>query len=248
MKKLLWLCALLIPAAAHAGVDLSWNDCVGGGTEAVNKQFVCTGTANQNYNLPLYFKVPEALPSFVGIRMDLDLQNVSGAPLSPFWHYEQGGCQRPGGTSPNGISVQDNIGAAPATCQGFGDPWGGDGSQGFEGIGAYLPDNRRPGNGHFILGVAHSASFPLDPGTNYYACHMVFSNRYKTACAGCTEQAVIVWNSATLESNDGHPPLEIAFPDKFGNCVTINGAPPATCAGVPTKNTTWGRVKSMYRQ
>jgi hypothetical protein len=247
VKRWALICLVLAtPAMAHAGIDVSWNDCAGGGNESRNKHFVCTGTANESYYLPLYFKVPEALPNFIGMRMELELQNESGTPLSPFWHYESDGCQRPGSASLNGISIQDDIGAAPEGCRGFGDPWGG-GSQGFPGIGAYLADYWRPGNGYFILGIAHSASFSLVPSVNYYACHLVFSNRYHTVCPGCTERLVLIWNSATLESGDGHPPLRLAFSDKFGDCVMFNGASPTNCDAVPTRNTTWGGIKSLYR-
>jgi hypothetical protein len=247
VKRLVWLAALVIPSLAHAGIDLTWDDCVGSGSDHYNKTFVCTGTVNQMYRLPLYFKVPESLPGFVGIRMDLDFESESNAPLSPFWHFEQGGCQRPGGTAPNGISVSDNKAAGPAGCQLFADPWGEDGSQGFEGIAAYLTDYRRPGQGRFILGVASSASYALDTGVNYYACHMIFTNRYRNACAGCADRGAIRWDSAVLESNDGHPPIIIAFPEKVSDCVLVNNGDPILCGIDPVRSVSWGRVKSLYR-
>jgi hypothetical protein len=258
MKKLLWLCAaaLLVPASAFAvgGVDLAWVDCE---TGVRNVNFVCTGTANTNSNLMLYVKPNIPLPNFVGIRMDVDLQTNAEAPLPPFYHYEQGGCQRPGGATPNGVAISDNISAAGATCQNYADPWGGDGSAGFEGIATYIPDDDRPGNGHFVLGVASSGSVPLDAKVNMYAAHMTFSNRHRNAsagnpqapCAGCGTPAVMIFNSATLESNDGTPAQEIAFTaGKGGDCVTINGGDAGRCANpTPTRNATWGQVKSIYR-
>lgn len=252
MKKLLWLCAaaMLVPAMAFAngGVDLSWGDCApDAGSHQPARSFNCTGTANTTHNLLLYFKPNRDLPNFVGIRMDIDLQTDVNAPLPPFYHYEVGGCQRPGAPTPAGVTMTDAI-VAGSACEGFNDPWA-VGTEGFEGIATYIFDDDRPGNGHFVLGVAHSTSFSLIAKQNYYGAQLSFNNRNRGICAGCGTPAVIKFNSATLESNDGTEAQEIAFTaGKGGDCVTLNnGSAPRCVDPTPTRNSTWGQVKSLYR-
>jgi hypothetical protein len=260
MKKiLLTLAVLALPTAAFAtGMDVSWNDCVGSGFEASNVAFACsnTGTTFKSYNLVFQFKLAEALPGFVGVSAFCDIQTSTyPAPLSPFWHYEAGGCQRLPSPALQGIALFDNIQLLPG-CVSLGmlDPWNGDGSGGFEGIAAYGPDFGRPGVGHFILGDAAPAAFPLDPDVNYYAWHMQFNTKNRSAasngshCVGCEQQAATVLNTMILESNDGHPPVMFQSPnfDKYGNCGSMNGGS-SICGATAVKNTTWGQLKALYR-
>jgi hypothetical protein len=249
MKKLLWLCALLVPATAFAstgseGIDINWNDC--NPTGVPHKNFLCTGVTNQNYVLHMQVKTKEDLPSFVGIAIFLDLQSEAPGNLKPFWHYQSLGCQRQGGAIPNGIAMSDVLPLA-GDCSSLPDPWSGDGTGGFEGIAAYGVDFYGPGNGHFVLGVAHSGSFPITGGVNYWIAQLTFNNRNRNICAGCSDQAVIVANLASLESNDGHRTVNLGFADKSQNCVTINFGLQGTCQVDPTRNTSWGQLKSLYR-
>jgi hypothetical protein len=247
MKKVLITLALVaMPAAALAqGIDLTWKDCVGTGLEQTNQNFTCTGTANQNYQLIFQYKLANQIPNFVGAAGYADYQNASGAPLSPFWRYESGGCNNTG--SVKGIAMFDNIQLLANCAAAYLDAWDGDGSGGFEGIAAYGVDFRRPGNGYFILGDARASAVPLDPFINYYAFHLVFNNRNRTPCAGCTEQGVVVFQKLELESNDGSPRVDLISPDKAGQCVTINNGPPSLCGIVPAKTTSWHQLKSLYR-
>ena len=275
MKKVLFTLALAaVPAMAFAGgTTLTWNDCVGGPTAASNKNFVCTGTANQNYDLIFQFKSPSALPNFVGLACFADYQNQSGTPLSPFWHYEVGGCNNTG--SVKGILISDVQPPSAPSCHNstnvtspydFHDPWNdaADGSGGSENFSAYGVDFHRPGNGYFVLADAYTAatSEPIDAEVNYYAMHLRFNNRNKVACPGCSDLGYIVLERVRLESND-QAPVDIDNPDLTkptplvggGNetlgspnasCVSINGGT-GCLAPVPVKNTSWGQIKSLYK-
>jgi hypothetical protein len=258
MKKLLLTLAVLaIPTAAFAtGMDVSWNDCIGGGLEATNVAFACsnTGTTSKTYDLVFQFKLAEALPGFVGISAFCDIQTSTyPAPLSPFWHYETGGCQRLPSPALQGISFSDDIRLKPNCAANNPDPWGAVGD-GFDGIAAYGADFGRPGVGHFILGVAAATAVPLDPDLNYYAFHMSFNTKNRSAasngshCVGCEQQAATVLNTMILESNDGHPPVVFSSPnfDKYGICGSINGGG-SICGATAVKNTTWGQLKALYR-
>jgi hypothetical protein len=223
----------LLPAPALAqGIDLSWKDCVGSGFEASNQTFACSGAANQTYNLIFQFKVPQDIDNFIGAAAYVDYLNVSGAPLSPFWHFEAGGCNNSG--SIKGIAMFDDIQLLPNCAAGFADPWDGDGSGGFEGIAAYGVDFHRPGNGYFILGDARGQAIPLVAGRNYYAFHLAFNNRNRATCAGCSEPGIVRFSKLTLESNDGSPPVDLTTTDKFASCVTVNGAPIEGCGTATT--------------
>ena len=113
MNKLLVAFALAsLPTTAFAqGVDLTWDDCVGGAF-STSKVFNCT--ANANYNLQFQFKLPAPIPNFVALTGFVDYQNTTGTPLSPFWRYEGGGCQLAPAT--DGIAIFDANDAASITA------------------------------------------------------------------------------------------------------------------------------------
>jgi hypothetical protein len=222
------------------GIDLSWNECIGGPNAATNRNITCLGATNQTYLLAFQYKSPVNIPGFIGLSAFADLVVESPGPLSPFWHYETGGCNRPG------ISISD---ALPASCAGlgFGDTWDGDGTGGFEGIAAYGADFLRPGMGRLILGVARADASPITASANMFAFHLTFNNVNRQTCFGCTQRVLIVWQVINLESDDGSPAVVLTTPDKGTNCVTINGASIAACGVVPSHNATWTQIKGLYR-
>jgi len=268
MKKFLFGVALLALPASTAfavGVDIQWNECIGAATDATTQTFACTGTANKNYHLVFQMKVGQNMDHFVAATAIIDVgralpPSLPQGPLSPFWHYEDAGCQRSG--TIKGLAMFDNPAliipgdpidgcVAQEGDSRMSDPWGGDGSGGTEGIAVYLPDyNGQNGKGRFGLVDASGADSPLTAGVNYYLFHLTFNNRNKTAGTGCTDPMVIVFNSVTLESSDGSPAVFLFTQDKGDHCGVLftQGANDATnCAATPTRNTTWGQLKAMYR-
>jgi hypothetical protein len=255
MKKLAFTLALLaLPAMAFAaGIDITWDDCIGG-TPSSAKTFNCT--ANANYSLHFQFKLPIGLPNFVSLTGFADYQNQSNTNLSSFWHFEQGSCNQ--SPSAKGVTILDDQGSASIFAPGCTTPtdggtvqnaFGDDGSGGTESVSAYGVDFRRPGNGYFVLldYRTDGAPFPLAAGPNYWAWRLNFKTNNRAACAGCADAGIILWQRATFESNDGSPALNLDFSDKLSNCVTINGDSPTHCGIVPTRSTTWGQLKSLYR-
>ena len=248
MKKLLFLLNMMfaLPVAVFAaGLDLTWNECVGMGTEANDKTFVCTGTVNQSYNLVIQFKSPVTLSAAAEVYAIIDLEIEQGVhlPLSPFWRYEPDGCQRPS-AGINGVALFDDIRLLPGCAGQDADLWDGDGSAGFEGM-AYEPDFPTPGRGRFILFDARGSGIPLAAGANYYAFHLVFNNRHRVDCAGCGQKVAMFLDKMTISSTDGTPALEVVGPDKKFNCATIQGA--FCFTPDPTRIDTWGRIKAAYR-
>jgi hypothetical protein len=250
MKKLLLvLCLALVPASAFAfGVDITWNDCVNGtaALAATNKVFDCSGTINRNYVLEFQYKTPVPLPNFVAVTGYVDL-GPNGAPLSPFWHYENGGCNQ------GSIKGAQLIGVEPQSCidGNYLETWDG-GPSGTFAIAAYLSDfQNTPGRGRFVLLGARGDGFPVNAGDNMWAFELKFNNRNRPGtvanCAGCAEQHVLVENTMRLESNDGSPAVDLVGADKLTDCAQINNAPTGLCPLVPTQNTSWGKIKSMFR-
>lgn len=251
MKKLLMLClglAVVAPAASHAaGVDVSWTTCALSTGAATNQVFACAAspTTNRTYSLYFQFKLDADYNDFIAFTGVADLQRTAGGPLTPFWRYDAAQCA--GGTV-KGVTVSDAI---SAQCEGDGYAHLADDNTGAgatEAIAAYLAENPRPGAGRFILLSARSTDspIPLAALTNYYALQLNFNNRLRTTCAGCADQMVLVFQEAILESNTA-PSIRISGPDKLTNCVSINNAPPEQCGPVPVRNSTWGKVKSLYR-
>lgn len=227
--------------ARAAGIDLSWNDCLTGSVTASNdRNFTCLGATNQNYSLVFQFRSPVALPGFVALTAYLDLVSEAGGPLAPFWHYESGGCNR----SPvSGIAMSSTV---PASCteHGYLDPWG---TNATSAIAAYAPDYQQPGLGRLVVLVALGAASPIQTGPSYYGGHLVFNNRNRHTCFGCTQRVRLLWEVGTLESNNGTPPVNLSTPDQGSNCARINGANAAACGTRPAESTTWGRLESMFR-
>jgi hypothetical protein len=258
MKKLFFALALaVLPATAFAtgpgGIDITWQDCVAG---SQNVSFNCT--ASQNFSMHFQFKLPRDLPGFVSMNAYVDYQNSSGAPISPFWEYDGAGCQVVGRTVA-GAQVSDDQATAsvsapacgfdPETQEGLLDPWGGSGGGGSESINAYFRNFRRPGNGYMVLldYSATGAALPLVMKRNYWAFRVRLFSINRASCAGCQDPGVFLLQRMKFESNDGSPDVILDNPDKFGTCLTINNGSPALCPVVPTRNATWGQLKSLYR-
>lgn len=267
MKKLLlFSCALLALSATAAfaqfgggpGIDLSWKNCVvqdsdnGEPAPVLNVNLNCNNKTQTN-KLVGSFKAPRDMAGFFAMDLDVDLQDQNG-PLQPYHHYESGtGCNA------SGVALSiDNT--ASGGCGLFDTPWGAAGGGATPFVTAYSPGfGGNPAKARLFLSIARASNdaFHLVPGTNYYCFHLTFNNGQAGAvptCAGCSDKIAIVWNSATMFSNDGSGPDLIFGPDgkPMGSsgvsaCGTVNGASQATCASTPAKNTTWGQIKTLYR-
>lgn len=243
---------LFVSSKASAfGVDLTWDDCVGGtnGTASVNKVFDCAVVSNRNYSLIFQFKSPVTVPNFVAATAQLDFGPVSASPLSPFWHFESGGCNAIGTSLLSAITPSCALG-------GYLTPWSG----GVVTIACYSPDHQQPGYGRFILVVSRPNATEITAGDNYFGMELRFNNRNRSSCTGCNQQKLLSLEGIRLESNDGSPFVDLSGADKFTHCVAINNAPPSFCGktipqptfsppcGVtPAIQRTWGTLKMLYR-
>ena len=239
MKKttLLLAGALLTITASIAsaqGLNLAWNDCGG----PVNKTFACNSNSGTSILTGSYY-APNGVNQLSGNEVVLDLQSA-GATLPAWWNVRGSGQCRNG-------ALTANVGQI-TTCDN--DFWAGNGAGG---IGAYTIGFGGPNRARLVMAFAVPFDFvgPVPAGVETYA-FTVQVNNSKTvgtgACAGCNEAVCLVLNSINLTQPVGVGDFKLTTP-ALGNFVAWQGGAVAGgCPGsVPTKNATWGSVKSLYR-
>lgn len=240
MKKSLLLCvaALAISAtvASAAGINMAWNDCGGPDT----KTFACASNTGNNF-LFGSFVAPAGVSAMTANEIVIDLQSQSGV-IPQWWEFKNTGTCR---TTALSISF-DGTTSSSGTCV---DYWAG---QGAGGIGAYQNVNQGRRRVVAVGAVPPNAAGPLEADVEYFSFRLGISNA-KTAgtgaCGGCLEPVCIVLNSINITQPVGVGDFKIVNPaaSNFavwqGTFSADGGCPAAT----PTRSTTWGAVKSLYR-
>jgi hypothetical protein len=243
MKKTLLIAGALlclgVSLASAGGINLSWTDC--GAFGQLQKNSACNTNTGANTVVGSAIS-PNVIPQCVAMSAVLDLQTNQAA-LTPWWGFGTGGCRS---GPPSALSPSFDFTTSTFSCN---DPWGGVAAGGSD----YATGGGGPNRARIRLVCAVAAPIAVDDVTeNYY--FKVTYNMSKTvgtgACAGCTDGACIVFNSIELDQQPGLGNTEISNPIdrqyvlwQAGGGVTPGGCPQAT----PSRNTTWGSVKSLYR-
>lgn len=130
------------------------------------------------------------------------------------------------------------------------------------GIGTYTVGAFGPNTIRFLVvsAVPPAALGSVAAGVEYFACNVNISNVKTTglgACAGClTPACIAVGNINVYSSGSSLPALVLTAPANGtdSNYATWQGGggagplPGGACpAATPTRNSTWGAVKSLYR-
>jgi hypothetical protein len=244
VKKASLLCVALLALSATSafagGLNLGWGNCVNdGGTS--NKTFACASNTGTNTAVASF--IPTMTSSTVnGNEIVVDLQ-AQGAALPAWWQFKNVGTCR--STS---LSVSSTIPATAINCiNEFS-------AQATSGIGAYNIGFGGANRARLVIAeaVPASALAAVDPSGEYFSINVSVSNSKTVgagACAGCSTPVCIVLNSIKLTAGGGDLD-EFIGNAAVSNAVTWqggaiggNGCPLA----VPTHNTTWGAVKSLYR-
>lgn len=253
MKKLLILCVAALAIfpvsaafAAPVGLDLTWDDCVLYSTAdalppAVNENMATAGS--KLYNLFGCFKTPDDMAAFYAMDAAVELQQQNPGPLVAWYSYA---------SCPGGVAIfgDKDTGLGCTLLQ---TPWGAGGSGiAFIQILGYAENYGQPGRGHFQIAVTRRAddTVPLQALKNYFAWVLQFKDNatQRTACPGVGTPAVIVWNSMTLTGNPAQVVNVSGQSDKMSQyCAQVNGGSLSTCLATPTRNATWGQLKSLYR-
>ena len=231
--------------ASAAGINLSWNFCAGEGTGTNNKTFACASNAGSNL-LVTSFTLDSDIGQVNGNELVLDVLTQAPA-ITDWWSFRDVGSCRQASLSSNMTANASDV-----VCV----DWGAGQSAG--GIGAYsnelgsidlglLAQHRRI---KIAVAVPASAIADLLANTEYFSCNITINNQKTVgtgSCAGCTEPMCIVFNSLNVTTVGGANDTKLGAGASPGsNIVTWQGVGP-NCQAVPTKNTPWGAVKSLYR-
>ena len=129
------------------------------------------------------------------------------------------------------------------------------------GIGAYNIGIAGPNTARVVaaLAVPASALADLFAAQEYFSYNLTINNAKTVgtgACAGCTTPACIVFNSVKVTTQVAANDRTLSGPTNGTDsnfCTWQGGAGTDSNRGVgcpaatPTRNSTWGKVKSLYR-
>jgi len=245
MKKTLLIAGALLALTAGmanaGGLNLSWNDCGAFGTELRAATCLNNSTPVNGGTIICSAIAPVVMDQLVAFTSVVDLQTTTAA-LNPWWLMGAGGCRN------GAMSANVNFSTGPFNCA---DVWGGQASGGM----VYIqpPSSSAPNRARVKATFAVAAPVAADDVTESYIIGFSFSG-VKTAgtgsCAGCLDGACIVFNNLELNQPLGVGDYVLSNAilrqhirwQAAGSSVT-GGCPD----GTPTRNTTWGSVKSLYR-
>ena len=237
-----------VPAAAWTagGCNLRWDHCYGDGGVA-NRNFACDTNAGTDFLIASF--VPQAdIPNAFGIEFMMHLA-ADAATMPAWWQFKNAGTCRQASISGTTIPL-DVFGA----CPDWSDLRAGGGIASYT-LGAGSPNVAR------LIG---STSLPDGISTNLSGLTELFLfrlivTRAKTvgsgACAGCQTPVCIVFNTVNVRTTIAtshwiQGPANLTDSDFAtwqggGAPVTPRGT--GCPAATPTKHSTWGAVKSLYR-
>ncbi len=226
-------------AAAHAqGLNLSWTDC--GTTGTVLKSFACTSNTLTGAIMVASAVAGTPIDQLNGEESVMSLQTNQAA-LSPWWDLGTGGCR---GTT--AISSSFDFTGGPFTCV---DAWSGGASGGMQAQPLFDGPNRE----RFRTVAAIAGSTAITGTDEYYFFKLTLLGAKTTgngSCAGCSDGACIVFNQIKLTEPAGvgdftiTAPLTREYVEWQSGATSVTGGCPAA---TPTRNQTWGQVKSLYR-
>jgi hypothetical protein len=244
MKKLVSITAMLLAlgcgSATANQVELAWASCYGDGGPR-NESFACD-TNTGSHTLIASFKPDMTSETVNGNEIVVDVSSA-GAGLPAWWQFKNTGTCRASALSVTSIPPTPLV-----QCI---DEFAG---QATSGIGAYVIGvNASPNRARLIIAeaVPASALALVDPAGEYFSIAIHITNEKTTgtgACSGCLTPMCIVLESIKLTAGGGEND-EFISASPGTNCVAWQGgAFSCGCsAETPTRNTTWGAIKSLYR-
>ncbi len=256
MKNALLLCSALLtlgaPAALAGGVNVTWTDASGGcwsdGVQVASRSFACNTNAG-SVTMCGSFVCSVGHPDFVGIEVVVDGRTSDGSALPDWWQlFNSGACRQAA------LSSSADFTSAPGL--GCTDPWLGQAQGGVAAWQTNLFPPPPPANVPTIdwmrLKIAYTTALlrpsPLLAGVEYYGFYATV-NYTKTvgagACAGCTTPVYFALNWIKVAESTGVVEFATVALPGGNQCLNFNtsGYP----CWVPTRSTTWGQVKAMYR-
>ena len=242
MKTLALLCALLFVGSATAvagpgGVNLGWNDC-GGFPASLSRSFACNTNIGIN-TLVGSFVTPCCVTAMDANEILMNLQSDSAT--WPAWWSMGGSLCRP-----SSLFSNFDFTAGPFNCL---DYWQGGA------VGGQLLDQIVGNHARLRVICALPAGDPritsIPEGIEVYS-YKVNINDAKSvgsACPGCLTPVCIVLNSITIDQPTGTPGgnILVSAPATRSYATWQGGFPNGCTIPTPTRNTTWGSIKALYR-
>jgi hypothetical protein len=254
MKKAILLCGMLLAITASSamagGLGLRWANCEGDGGTA-NLVFACNTNAG-NRSLACSFTLDTDLLNALSDELVLDVATASPT-LAAWWELRgtaATACRVVGTAQALSIAAQDG-----ASCP---DLFALSGSMN---LAAYLVGTNGPNKARILAVNAVPSTSPVNliladnpAGNATWGVARFTINNSKTAgtpsCAGCSIPACIVFNSCLITTVNHAADRLISGPAAPGSDFAAwqGGGGIELCPGAtPTKNATWGTVKSLYR-
>jgi hypothetical protein len=242
MRKAILMAGLLVACTASIvsaqSVDLNWNQCESGSTDTNLRTLACTANTGTQAMIASFY-APPSVTNLENIEVIIDFQVPNGG-VMPCWWNLSSGATRAGALTVLGVDPLDANGDPLFLCPGN---YFGEIDRAVAGGMVVVPGTDR---GKFAAAIARGVGQGGNPGTGeQYACGFRISNILTTTCAGCNLPGVFVLNRVTLGQGGGAPPIELNSPQN-NNCTSWQntGIP---CNVTPTRNSTWGSVKALYR-
>jgi len=252
MRSLLARCALTLAflastAHAGAGVNLRWQNCLGdGGTP--DRSFACDTNSGANV-LVSSFELAQPILQASGNEIVIDLASA-GPALPSWWAFKNVGTCRQTSMSMSAVGSQTAIACAD---------WASGKASG--GVGAYFIGQFGPTTARLVMATAVPASALADLvlGQEYFSNSIIISNAKTVgdgACAGCTTPVCLVFHSLKVTTQVAANDRTLTTPtngtDSFyatwqGGAGARSRLGTGCPAATPTREATWGAVKSLYR-
>jgi hypothetical protein len=232
--------------SATMGVALQWGNCFGGPSASSSKNFACNVNTGANV-MYCSFVPPGDMVDLIAATGVIDVHSDQAA-LPPWWDITPvtGGTNCRAGTT---VSANFNFASGPFDCA---DIWGGQAAGGVSSN--YVQVNGDPTRVRINWVCATVPGGPVPDSTlQYYACTIAVNNAKTTGagnCAGCNFGACIRLNRVQLTMSTGDIAIDGLSPTLPGSTQQIywntDSAAPS-CTFTPTRNQSWGQIKSLYR-
>ncbi len=239
------LAACTAPALA-GGVSMSWgNYCSWSEGGPTSLTWYCRNDTTTRIRMTCSFRPIRTHPAFVGLHVTLvGMTEASSVP--DWWQLGDGGCREGALTlSTDGSAMA----GGPSVCA---DPWGG------AAVGT-LGEWEIPWPGSNRIEVTADCSLvepvPIEAERQYFACQFRVdaSGTVSGECGGCLAPWIFALYHIELRFAGGTPPEMLDSAPAHGyRCLIYNncGLSDMGCysdTGVPTRSSTWGQIKSLYR-
>ena len=237
---------LALAATPSAGLSLTWNDCPGGATASHGVTYACASNSD-TLQLVCSLVVQQSIGNVIGAELVLDIQHSDPTTMPDWWRFDGSGIML--GCRSGGFDTVYDFSTNPGCT----DAWLGNAFGGNQGISIGPPDHPFANQARLkeVAAVTSTQAVTLSAGTTYGLLKVAInSNRTVSgpACTGCDGSACLVFNSVLIRvlPSAGSDVTISAPAAPESNWATWQGTA-ANCTLVPTRRSTWGAIKSLYR-